>query len=85
MSDDRQRGRRMAVGTGYCSSGKRVYPDRATAKTVAARAERGGRGRMRPYRCGECRGIHLGHLPGAVVRGEVTADEWYASKNEASR
>lgn len=82
MSDDRQRAQRMSVGTGECPSGKRVYLDRATAKRAAGRAARDGRGRMRPYTCGDCAGIHIGHLPAAVVRGEVTADEWYGRTDE---
>jgi hypothetical protein len=32
---------------------------------------------MVPYRCRDCRYVHLGHQPYAVVMGACTATEWY--------
>lgn len=53
-------------------TGKRIYEARGDART--ARARIGGR-KMNIYRCDDCSGYHLGHLPRSVVVGELARDE----------
>lgn len=67
---------------GTCSSGKVGHSSRAKAK-ASAKLVKGHT--MRPYYCDECGAWHVGHKPRAVVRGEVTADEWYAQRSDARR
>lgn len=63
--------------TDQCSTGKRGYPERAGAKEVAKFMSKTGNPGTHVYRCAECRNWHVGHLPSAVRRGEVSAQEWY--------
>lgn len=59
-----------------CPSGKIAYGSRADARAAAMRARKRGE-HCRPYRCPRCDLIHIGHLPPAVVAGEVSATEFY--------
>ena len=60
--------------TGICSTGKRSRLTKISAKQHAKNMP--GE-RMREYRCEECDSWHVGHLPRAVVQGQVTASEYY--------
>lgn len=61
-----------------CSSGKRVFDTKSEARQVARLLRKeGDNALMTPYVCPECEGIHIGHLPKAVRRGEITRDEYY--------
>ena len=54
---------------------KLTYPKRREAREAARRLHDKG---VREYPCTEhppC--WHIGHIPPMVVRGELTADEWY--------
>ena len=44
-----------------CISGKRGYPDRASAKAAARMLAKSGYGNMRPYNCSYCDHTHIGH------------------------
>ena len=63
----------IAPGRNEC--GKVAYLARASAKWAGKRHVE----KMRPYACSTCGLWHLGHLPRAVRRGELTADEWYGN------
>lgn len=65
-----------------CSSGKWSYTSRRVAKLWAQRARSVGKGVMRPYECNECGAWHVGHKPRAVIRGDLTAAEWYEGTTE---
>jgi hypothetical protein len=60
-----------------CPSGKRGFIFRAGAKDAAHQAAKTGSPGLRPYRCEDCENWHIGHKPHDVIRGEVSADEWY--------
>lgn len=64
--------------TNGCSSGKRAWMGRADAKSAANQAARNGLDKLRPYQCPECGLWHIGHLPQAVLRGEVGRSDYYA-------
>lgn len=64
-----------------CSSGKWTYPDRAQAKTHAAKMRAAGHGGLRPYRCRECGRWHVGHKPTVVRRGLMSSEEWYENRS----
>jgi hypothetical protein len=56
--------------------GKLTYVRRGDAKAAARRLHDSG---MREYECTAHPGCwHIGHTPPIVIRGEMTADEWYA-------
>lgn len=57
------------------SCGKLAYPTREAARHGIRRHSQGDQ--MRPYRCDGCGLWHAGHLPTAVKRGHLTADEYY--------
>lgn len=57
---------RMRIGS--CT--KVAYENRTDAKK-SARFLKPAFGAMRPYRCETCGFWHIGHLPGAVVRGSA--------------
>lgn len=61
--------------------GKVAYRSQSDARRYCARYFAIDKTRMRPYFCdpdtGGCGLYHLGHLPDMVVKGVVTADEWY--------
>lgn len=59
------------------TTGKRGYGTRRAAKEVVVALNNGARGGMRPYRCAACRVWHVGHLPGVVRSGEVSAADYY--------
>jgi hypothetical protein len=40
---------------------------------------------MQAYRCRDCRYVHLGHKPYAVIMGACTATEWYEVLNDDER
>lgn len=40
---------------------------------------------VRPYRCQDCGYWHLGALPEQVIRGELTADEFYRERADRAR
>src|SRR4051812_16708636 len=63
-----------------CSTGKWSFPTRAAARKFSAKARGSGRGNMRPYVCDECGFWHIGHTPRAVIRGEVSRDDWYSAR-----
>ncbi len=55
--------------------GKVAYPDRKRARHAARWKPNE---QLRAYRCEDGCGLwHLGHNPGPVRRGEVSADEYY--------
>lgn len=61
-----------------CPTSKKAYVTRAEAHRAAVRIQKqvGGE-RMSPYRCRDgCAYFHIGHLPRAVKRGEVTRGEY---------
>lgn len=60
-------------------TGKRGYATRRYAKAVIRDITHGGRGRMRPYECDGCGKWHVGHMPGRVRAGEVSAADYYAN------
>ena len=60
-----------------CSSKKWAWPTRRGAKAAALNLRRRERGATRPYRCVECGAWHVGHIPRAVARGEMSVEEWY--------
>lgn len=63
-----------------CGTGKKAYVTRAEARQVAVRIQKQDGGeRMSAYKCnvdGGCGYFHIGHLPRAVKRGEITRDEY---------
>lgn len=61
--------------TNDCSSQKRCYRSRKDAKKVAGRKRRRGEKGMSVYKCEECGQIHIGHMPGKALRGEVSRAE----------
>lgn len=64
--------------TGVCSSGKRGFPERRGAKEAARHvAKTAGGDKPRAYLCDDCGYWHMGHLPDAVMRGEISAAGWY--------
>lgn len=60
-------------------TGKRAYTSRKNAKAALLKLAHGGRNRMRPYECDECGKWHIGHMPGRVRAGEVSAADYYAN------
>jgi hypothetical protein len=52
-----------------CPTGKRAYVNRRAAKQAASRNRRMGNDRLSVYKCKQCFGWHLGHLPREVKRG----------------
>lgn len=63
---------------GVCDCGKRIWPDRKTARKVARIIPAGG-DRPRAYRCLDHPDRwHIGHLPEAVQRGEIDRDAYRA-------
>lgn len=78
MSRGSRRGRRtpppVQWSTGACPTGKRQHPSRRSAKAHSARLRPE---RVREYQCEQCGTWHVGHLPAAVRRGELTATEHY--------
>ena len=72
----------MTAATGLtswvtCTCGKRGYGCKAVAKKRARQHEGDTKERMRQYRCQSSGLWHNGHLPAAVVRGDLTrADIW---------
>lgn len=70
----------QTIGLGEdCSCGKMSFPTKAAARLYLKR--QGPRAkRMRPYNCPEVGTVHVGHIPEAVVRGELTASEHYANR-----
>lgn len=59
-----------------CPSGKRTYVSKAAARKARARHPRGSDGRrLSVYVCTLCAGVHLGHLPGPVIRGELGRED----------
>jgi hypothetical protein len=65
-----------------CPTGKSAWSSRRLAK----RANHQIRNQhMRPFRCPQCRMYHLGHLPFAVMRGRLTADEYYGQRRIVPR
>lgn len=73
-----------------CSSGKWAWTDtdggreRARSLKRALRKQGDGEG-VREYLCPECDRWHVGHLPRAVLAGETSVAEWYASKRGRRR
>lgn len=65
-------------GSGSCPSGKIGYLARADAERATTDMRDGQK--LRPYPCADCERWHIGHKPKAVIRGEVTADEWYSAR-----
>lgn len=63
---------------GDCPTGKRGFVARAGAKAAAHQVAKSGSPGLRPYQCEQCGNWHIGHKPPAVVRGDMSADEWYA-------
>lgn len=63
---------------GRCGCGKRAHITRSSAEEHQRRLRQSGDKGSRPYRCPEGNGLwHVGHLPDAVIRGDVTATEHY--------
>lgn len=62
--------------SGNCPTGKREFHARADAK-AAAKSHRHVGDHVRPYQCSECGRWHLGHMPQQVLRGVITAKEYY--------
>jgi len=60
-----------------CPSGKLGHLTRRGAKAHAYRLKLETGEHLRPYQCEGCGAWHVGHLPGAVIRGRKTADEVY--------
>lgn len=60
-----------------CPTGKRAYPDRPAARAKALKHRQWYGDHLRPYRCPTCDAFHIGHLPAAVLRGDVSAREHY--------
>lgn len=60
---------RVPGGSPCPDCGKRRWLTRADAKTIAKRMPAGKGIGLHPYRCGDA--WHLGHLPTAVVRGDM--------------
>jgi hypothetical protein len=67
----------LFASTNECPSGKFAHPTRKGAKEHASNARRRTGEHVRPYRCPICDLWHVGHLPRAVVRGEVSSDQAY--------
>lgn len=70
---DRMRKEQVTYARNECS--KIAYQSREMARAGARRHSQGEQ--LRPYRCETCALWHVGHLPRAVRRGDVTADEYY--------
>ena len=71
--------------TGYpCPTQKRAFFDRRAAKAAARSHRKAGTTNMHVYYCDLCSHWHIGHLPAAVVRGEVSTAEWYAQRDAAN-
>jgi hypothetical protein len=62
-----------------CSTGKWAWSTRRGAK-VAARVKHPDDPRLRAYRCDECSHWHIGHIPPAVARGDMSAAQWYGGR-----
>jgi hypothetical protein len=63
-----------------CRNGKRGYVSRREAAEHAKRLRRTNQhmdGHNRPYRCPHCDLWHVGHVPTPVIRGEITANDFY--------
>ena len=55
--------------TGRCRTGKRSYINRTSAKDAANMGKKSGLGHMRAYRCDDCHGWHIGHIPRRIMTG----------------
>lgn len=56
---------------------KFIYLSRKTAKVAARKTPSTQGGGVRPYPCPVSAGHwHVGHVPGAVRRGDITRDDW---------
>lgn len=74
----------QGIATNSCPTGKISYPTRASAHDAAVRARKRGE-HVRPFRCvRDCGGWHVGHIPAATVRGQMTAADYYAQFGSAS-
>lgn len=72
MSRKTKRGRKRRVKYSRCkTSGKRGYPNKFAALTVASRASSKYGNSQRVYRCPECLNWHLTHKP---HRSEIGSD-----------
>lgn len=58
-----------------CPTGKRSYDSRNAAKRAKSRNARMLGDRLSEYWCDQCDSWHLGHLPAAVRRGEISRSE----------
>lgn len=67
----------LTAGTNDCPTGKQAHASRKSAKQHASRIRRTNGEHLRPYRCPYCELWHVGHLPGAVIRGELSDDQHY--------
>lgn len=71
------RGLRRPAGASTRICNRIAFPDRSNAKR-AARSMPWKDGRPRAYLCrGGCELWHAGYLPDMVIKGVVTAGEWY--------
>lgn len=68
--------------TGVCPSGKRGFVQRAGAQAAARLLAKRGHDKLRPYLCA-CGYWHVGHKPGPVMRGQVSAAEFYGPDGAA--
>lgn len=62
--------------------GKKQWLSRADARTMAKRMPFGKGIGLHPYRCGDF--WHLGHLPRAVIAGDITRDDIPPRRKDAS-
>lgn len=65
--------------TTTCSTGKLSFINRACARRAARNLHDS---RLSAYLCTECRHFHFGHLPEAVVRGELPRQQLHSNHRQ---
>lgn len=67
-----------------CPSGKWRWVDRAGAKTLLKALRNNGDHGSRVYRCFDCDGFHVGHMPKDVRAGKLSTRDIYGPKPEGA-
>lgn len=78
---DRRDGRSWT--TNGCPTGKRAYATKAAAKDARRWFQRRGGDLLSAYRCEHCSCFHLGHIPDAVRRGDISRGDYYGGREAA--
>jgi len=62
-----------------CSTGKRAYPSKKSARAARRDQRQRGGDLLSAYQCAECMAFHLGHMPLVVKQGQKSRSEVYGA------